>query len=143
MLQVMESMDIDELVERFQFFDEWEDRYRYLIDLGRTVPDLPAADRTEETKVRGCMSQVWFVGGLDSSVEPAVMRFRADSDSHIVKGLIAVLLVLYDGHPPSRAQQVDVKATFSSIGLDEHLSPNRRNGFFAMVDRIRSLSQAA
>jgi cysteine desulfuration protein SufE len=131
-------VEIGELVEHFQFFDDWEDRYRYLIDLGKELPELPAELKTEETKVRGCTSQVWLVGERDGDV----MRFRADSDSFIVRGLIVVLLTLYDRRTAAEVRATDVERVFRDIGLDTHLSPNRRNGFFSMVERIHALAAA-
>ncbi len=127
---------IEELVENFSFFDEWTDRYRYLIDLGRKVPDLDDIHKTEINKVRGCQSQVWMVMSFDS--ETGAMSLAADSDSAIVKGLIAILLAMYNGASPQQVIKADIDATFSEIGLDSHLSPNRRNGFFSMVNRIKA-----
>jgi cysteine desulfuration protein SufE len=132
-------MDIDELKENFSLFDEWEDRYRYLIDLGRDLPPLDDAYRTDAYKVEGCMSQVWLVPGS----EDGRLTFRADSDSAIVKGLIAVLLALYSGRRPAEILATDVEAIFREIGLETHISPNRRNGFFSMVDTIRRTAAAA
>jgi cysteine desulfuration protein SufE len=132
-------MDIDELKENFSLFDEWEDRYRYLIDLGRDLPPLDDAYRTDAYKVEGCMSQVWLVPGS----EDGRLTFRADSDSAIVKGLIAVLLALYSGRKPAEILATDIEGIFREIGLETHISPNRRNGFFAMVDTIRRTAAAA
>ncbi len=132
-------MTIDELIENFDFLGDWEERFGYLIELGRELPALPEAARTDETKIRGCLSQVWLVGGL----EGGVMRYQADSDAHIVRGLVAVLMVLLDGKAPAEVLATDVGAVFRTLGLDSHLSPNRRNGFAAMVDRMRALAAAA
>lgn len=132
-------MDIDELKENFSLFDEWEERYRYLIDLGRELPPLDDACKTDAYKVEGCMSQVWLVPGS----EDGRLTFRADSDSAIVKGLIAVLLVLYSGRTPAEILSTDVQGIFRDIGLETHISPNRRNGFFSMVDTIRRTAAAA
>lgn len=132
-------MDIDELKENFSLFDEWEDRYRYLIDLGRALPPLDEARRTDVYKVEGCMSQVWLV----PEAEGGRLSFRADSDSAIVKGLIAVLLVLFSGRTPQEILAIDVDGVFRDLGLEAHISPNRRNGFFSMVDTIRRTAQAA
>src|SRR3954449_9009223 len=135
----MSPMTVDELIENFSLFDDWEDRYRYLIDLGRELPPLDEALKTEETRVQGCMSQVWMVPlpGGDGTI-----RFAADSDSHIVKGLIAVLLVFYSGRTPRQILDLDIDGSFREIGLDQHISPNRRNGFFSMVERIRATARA-
>lgn len=132
-------MDIDELKENFSLFDEWEDRYRYLIDLGRALPPLDEARKTDLYKVEGCMSQVWLV----PETEGGRLTFRADSDSAIVKGLIAVLLVLFSGRTPQEILAVDIDGVFGELGLEAHISPNRRNGFFSMVDTIRRTARAA
>lgn len=132
-------MDIDELKENFSLFDEWEDRYRYLIDLGRALPPLDEARKTDLYKVEGCMSQVWLV----PETEGGRLTFRADSDSAIVKGLIAVLLVLFSGRTPQEILAVDIDGVFGELELEAHISPNRRNGFFSMVDTIRRTARAA
>jgi cysteine desulfuration protein SufE len=131
-------MDANELVARFAFFDDWQERYRYIIDLGMKLPNLDEKHKTEDNKVRGCMSQVWMV----HEVEDTTLHFYADSDSHIVKGLISVLLSLYSGHSAGDVLALDIENVFESIGLNQHLSPNRRNGFYAMVERIRSVATA-
>jgi cysteine desulfuration protein SufE len=122
-----------ELKENFGLLDEWDDRYAYLIDLGRKLPPLPEAYKTEASKVRGCMSQVWLVPGGTARD----FRFAADSDSSIVKGLIAVLASLFAGHSASEVVGIDAESEFRALGLEQHLSPNRRNGFVAMVGRIK------
>jgi cysteine desulfuration protein SufE len=134
-------MTKDELIENFSLFDDWEDRYRYLIDLGRQLPDLPADKRTDAYKVEGCMSQVWLVPGADG--EGGRITFRADSDSAIVKGLIAVLMVLYDRKTPREILDTDPEAVLGQLDLGSHISPNRRNGFYAMVERIKKTAHAA
>ncbi|MDW3206820.1 MAG: SufE family protein [Alphaproteobacteria bacterium] len=128
---------IDDLVEDFELFEDWEERYRYIVDLGKKLPEMPAAEKTEENKVRGCMSQVWMTCQEDKSTAPPVLHFRADSDAFIVKGLIAVLLELYSGRPPKEIEDLDATEALRRLGLESHLSPNRRNGFVAMVDRIK------
>ena len=130
-------MDAAELVDNFQFFDDWQERYAYLIDLGKDLPALPEEQRTELSRVRGCMSQVWLV------IEPGEgdrWVVLADSDSAIVRGLIAVLQVVYSDKTTAQMTAVDLDDFFSGIGLDQHLSPNRRNGFYAMVERIRTFA---
>lgn len=129
---------IDDLVDDFDLFEDWEERYRYIVDLGKKLPEMPEEEKTEDNKVRGCMSQVWMTCQEDSSVSPTVLRFRADSDAFIVKGLIAVLLELYSGRSPSEIQALDATEALRRLGLESHLSPNRRNGFVAMVERIKS-----
>ena len=122
-----------ELVDEFSMFDNWMDRYQYLIDLGRQLPDYPESERHDEDKVAGCQSQVW----LQASGGPAKMNFRAISDAAIVSGLIAVLLRLYDGQ--SAAEITGYEPTFiNTLGLDMHLSQSRANGLHAMLQRIRA-----
>ena len=135
-------MDTQELVFRFECFDDWQERYRYLIDLGRKLPPMNPADKVEENRVLGCVSQVWVVDEV-SEAEPPVYTFIADSDSHIVKGLIAIVQVVFSGKTQAEIAAADIDTVFTQIGLDEHLSPNRRNGFFSMVERIRNLAKAS
>jgi len=132
------SMSFDELKENFALFDEWDDRYAYLIDLGKKLPPLPDAWKTDTTKVRGCMSQVWLV----PDGTPERFEFAADSDSSIVKGLIAVLACLFIARPAAAVATTDAEGEFASLGLEQHLSPNRRNGFVAMVGRIKDAARA-
>jgi len=135
---------IDEIIENFELLDEWDDRYRYVIELGRTLPPLPKEAYTEENKVRGCASQVWFVSHLepDGAAGP-VLHFRGDSDAHIVRGLIAILFALYSGKPAREILQTDALAVFNRLGLGENLTPQRSNGFRSMVERIRRDAEAA
>ena len=137
------TMTVDELVESFEFFDDWEDRYAYVIDLGKKLPPMPEAEMVEENKVRGCMSQVWLVCEKDQAATPPVLRFRANSDAFIVKGLIAILLELFDGQTPAYIAETDAIDVMGRIGLDQHLSPNRRNGLVAMVQRIKTFAAEA
>lgn len=130
-------MSIDELVDNFALFDDWEERYRYLIDLGSRLPPMEDNLKTENSKVQGCMSQVWLVLGLDGDRR---LTMLADSDAQIVRGLIAVLAAVYAGKTPGEIAATDIDGAFSKLGLDAHLSPNRRNGFFSMVERIRNFS---
>lgn len=130
-------MNIQEIVDNFALFDDWEDRYRYLIDLGGHLPPMPESLKTEESKVRGCMSQVWMVLGWD---EDKRLTMAADSDAQIVKGLVAVLHMLFAGKTAAEIQAIDIEKFFASLGLDQHLSPNRRNGFFSMVERVRAFT---
>src|SRR4029079_4354531 len=128
----------------FDLMEEWDDRYRYLIELGRALPPLPEAARTDANQVRGCASQV----GLSTSVKPngsdgPVLAFEGDSDAHIVRGLIAVLFALYSGKGAKQILSTDAVALFEKLGLREHLTPQRSNGFRSMVDRIRRDADAA
>lgn len=136
--------DIDEIIDNFSLLDEWDDRYRYLIELGRALPPLAAEAHNEANKVRGCASQVW----LDTSVRPngaggPVLTFVGDSDAHIVRGLIAILFAMYSGHSAKDILASDAVALFEKLGLREHLTPQRSNGFRSMVDRIHSDARSA
>lgn len=135
-------MDVDELVESFAALGDWEERYRYLIEIGRKLPPLPEAERTEANKVRGCLSQVWLASTLHPGPPPR-LELRGDSDAHIVKGLIALLFKLYAGRSPREMLALDARAVFERLGLENHITMNRRNGFYAMVERIRVLAENA
>lgn len=132
------AMTIDELEENFSLFDDWEERYAYVIDLGKKLEPMPDEEKTEENKVRGCMSQVWLAHDVVEDDGATHLHFRADSDAFIVKGLIAVLMELYNDRRPEEILKTDAVEALGRIGLSSHLSPNRRNGFVAMVDRIKS-----
>lgn len=135
---------IDEITDNFSLLDEWDDRYRYLIELGRTLEPLPDSARDDAHKVQGCASQVWLLTSVESDGEGApVLRFVGDSDAHIVRGLIAVLLALYSGKPAREILAVDALALFDRLGLREHLTPQRSNGLRAMVERIRTEANRA
>jgi len=136
------GMDTETLISNFEFLDDWEDRYTLLIDLGKKLPEIPEEYKTEENKVRGCMSQVWMITVV-SQDHPPVIEFVADSDSHIVKGLIAVLLIVYSGKTLEEIRSVNIQEIFAALNLETHLSPNRRNGFYSMLERIRLLSESA
>lgn len=129
----MAQHNIQDLAENFALFDNWEDRYRYLIDLGKELPPMPEELKTDDRLVKGCTSRVW----MEPRVEGERFYFIADSDAHIVRGLIALLVAAYDGQALSDIGTIDIDVIFKEIGLDQHLSPNRRNGFFSMVDRIK------
>ena len=135
---------IDEIIDNFAVLDDWDDRYRYVIELGRMLAPLPDAIRTETNKVQGCASQVW----LDTTVAPngaagPTLSFVGDSDAHIVRGLIAILFALYSGKPAREILGADAIALFEKLGLREHLTPQRSNGFRSMVERIKSDARAA
>jgi cysteine desulfuration protein SufE len=135
---------IDEIVENFELLDQWDDRYRYVIELGRTLPPLPQAAYTDANKVRGCASQVWLLTHVkpDGGAGPS-LSFEGDSDAHIVKGLIAILFALYSGKHAKEILDTDALALFDRIGLRENLTPQRSNGLRAMVERIRAEAKAA
>jgi cysteine desulfuration protein SufE len=136
--------DIAEIIDNFSLLDEWDDRYRYLIELGRDLPPLAAEAHNDANKVRGCASQVW----LDTSVRPngaggPVLTFVGDSDAHIVRGLIAILFAMYSGRNAKDILATDAVALFEKMGLREHLTPQRSNGFRSMVDRIHADARSA
>jgi cysteine desulfuration protein SufE len=136
--------DIAEIIDNFSVLDDWDDRYRYLIELGRQLPPLAPSAYNDANKVQGCASQVW----LDTQVRPdgtggPILTFIGDSDAHIVRGLIAVLLAMFSGKRAKDILGIDALALFDKMGLREHLTPQRSNGFRSMVDRIRAEARAA
>lgn len=135
-------MTIDEILEGFEFIDDWEERYRFLIELGRDLDPLPEAAHSAANKVQGCASQVWLETEVSAGDDP-VLSFRGDSDAHLVRGLIAVLLALYSGRTARRILATDAGATLDRMGLKEHLTPQRSNGVRAMVERIKREAAAA
>lgn len=132
-------MELDELVETFEFLGDWEERYRYLIDLGRKLPPMPEADHSDVNKVRGCMSQVWLTHTVNPG-PPLTLQFHGDSDAHIVKGLIALLFELCSDRTPQQILDTDIGSAFARLGLESHITMNRRNGFYAMVERIKAMA---
>jgi cysteine desulfuration protein SufE len=126
----------------FAFLDEWEERYRYIIDLGAALPPYPDALRDDAHKVPGCVSQVWLDVEAGEGSDPA-LRFLGDSDAHIVRGLVAIVLALYAGKRASAVLATDAEAVLRELGLDEHLTPQRANGLRSMVRRIRQSAEAA
>jgi cysteine desulfuration protein SufE len=138
------GMAFDEIIENFELLDQWDDRYRYVIELGRMLAPLPDAARNESNKVRGCASQVWLETRIERGEKgDPVLTFVGDSDAHIVRGLIAILLMLYSGKTAQEILDVDSLAVFDRLGLREHLTPQRSNGLRSMVDRIRADARAA
>ena len=143
-LQHIQAMKIDDITENFSLLDDWDDRYRYVIELGRNLPPFPEEARTETNKVQGCASQVWLATRIKRDIgEGPVMTFVADSDAHIVRGLIAILLSVYSGKPAREILTTDALAVFDKLGLRENLTPQRSNGLRSMVERIRSHANAA
>jgi cysteine desulfuration protein SufE len=132
-------MTIDEIRDNFALLEEWDDRYRYVIELGRTLDPMPEAEHSSANKVQGCVSQVWLSKQLDrSDASKPLLKYLGDSDAHIVRGLIAILLTLYSGQPPQQILATDAIAVFDEFGFRDHLTPQRSNGLRAMVERIRS-----
>ena len=135
-------MTIDELKVEFQELGDWDDQCDYLIDLGRELPRLPESAKTEENRVHGCQSNVWLVADVKPTAPP-VVEFLANSDAIIVNGLIAVLTILYSGRTPQEILDVDAREVFRELGLERHLSSQRRNGLYGMVTRIRQIASLA
>ena len=127
-------MSLETLIDDFALFDDWEERYRYIIELGNGLKPLSEAEHNDTNKVQGCVSQVWLVNDRDGER----LSFRGDSDAHIVRGLVAILLDIYDGKSAKEIAAYDAESAFRQLGLGEHLTPQRSNGFYAMVQRIRN-----
>jgi cysteine desulfuration protein SufE len=137
-------MTIEEIRDNFALLDEWDDRYRYVIELGRTLEPMPEAEHSSENKVQGCVSQVWLSKRMDrTGRQQPVLKYRGDSDAHIVRGLIAILLTVYSGRTPQEILAVDAASVFDEFGFRDHLTPQRSNGLRAMMERIRSDARSA
>ena len=134
----------DTIQEDFASLDEWEDRYRYVIELGHELEPLAPDARNDVNKVRGCVSQVWLeTERRTNAAGETVLHYRGDSDSHLVRGLVAIAIALYSDQTPKRILETDAMATFRSLGLEQHLTPQRSNGVRSMIDRIRRDAEAA
>ncbi|GGF85387.1 cysteine desufuration protein SufE [Azorhizobium oxalatiphilum] len=139
-LELTPSPSLDDIFENFALLDDWDDRYRYVIELGRALPELPEGDRSVVNKVQGCVSQVW----LATTVSPGpVLTFRGDSDAQIVRGLVAILFAMFSGRSARDILALDPVAAFERLGLGAHLTPQRSNGFRSMVARIRADARVA
>ena len=136
-------MTIDEIRDNFTLLDEWDDRYRYVIELGRTLEPLSEDEHSAENKVNGCVSQVWLSKRIDRSQSEPRINYRGDSDAHIVRGLVAIVLSLYSGRTPQQILATDALAVFDEFGFRDHLTPQRSNGLRSMVERIRSDAREA
>lgn len=137
-------MALQDILDDFALLDEWEDRYRYLIELGRTLDPLPEEAHNEANKVRGCASQVWLETRVERDAGGGpVLYFRGDSDAHIVRGLVALTLALYSGHRAADIADIDALGVYRELGLAEHLTPQRSNGVRAMIERIKADARAA
>lgn len=131
-------MNIEEVKETFELMDEWEDRYRFIIDLGRKLPDFDEADQTEENRVHGCTSKVWLIHEL----KDGKIYFKGESDAHIVKGLVSIILMIFSGKTPKEIIDTDATLILTDLGLSQHLSPMRTNGLFSMVERIKVIGNS-
>jgi cysteine desulfuration protein SufE len=130
---------VEELIEDFAEFEDWQDRYRYLLEMGDELPEFPEEEKTDANLVQGCQSRVWMTADVDGTPERK-LHLHADSDSAIVRGLIAILVALYDDRPAREVNDVPIETAFQRIGLGQRLSPQRSNGFYSMVNRIRDLA---
>jgi cysteine desulfuration protein SufE len=137
-------MTIDDIRENFELLEDWDDRYRYVIELGRTLEPMPEAEHSAANKVQGCVSQVWLSKKVErGNAGEASLKYLGDSDAHIVRGLIAILLILYSGQTSQQILSTDAVAIFNEFGFREHLTPQRSNGLRAMVERIRTDAREA
>jgi len=134
-------VDIEDIKSSFGFFDDWEDKYRFIIDLGKELPNFATIDKTAERLVRGCQSQVWLISEFDGDND--LIKLRIDSDAHIVRGLIAIVLAVYDRRSPVFITEFNIDGLFEELDLLQHLSATRGNGLRAMVAKVRSSAQAA
>jgi cysteine desulfuration protein SufE len=137
-------MTIDDIRDNFALLDDWDDRYRYVIELGRTLEPMPNAEHSQDNKVQGCVSQVWLSKRVEhNGIGEPVLKYLGDSDAHIVRGLIAILLTLYSGQTPANILAADATGLFDEFGFRDHLTPQRSNGLRAMVERIRTDARGA
>lgn len=137
-------MSLDEILENFTYLDDWDDRYRYLIELGRTLEPLDEAAHNDVNKVRGCASQVWLETSVSRDLsEKPVLTFKGDSDAHIVRGLVALVLAIYSGQTVDKILVTDAQGLFQSLGLAGHLTPQRSNGVRSMIERIKTDARTA
>lgn len=137
----MKSLTVEELLDDFELLDSWEDRYRYVIELGDELDGLPEELKTEEHRVQGCVSNVWLVVEVQPG-DPPTIHFRADSDSQIVRGLVAILAMICSGHTAAEIAAIDIESLFDKLDLRRHLSRSRSNGLHSMIRRIRTLTDA-
>jgi len=132
------SESINDVIETFEFLDDWEDKYKYIIDLGRHLPAFEDKFMTEENRVHGCTSRVWLIHDYrDGSI-----IFKGESDAHIVRGLVALILMIFSGKTPDEIMAIEARDTLDLLGLEKHLSPMRTNGLFSMVEKIKSIAAA-
>ncbi len=135
---VAANLPLEEILANFELIDDWDERYRYLIELGRDLEPLPEAARTEANRVRGCASQVWLLSEAAGEGPARKLHFKGDSDAHIVRGLVALTLAIFSDQPPATILATDPFTVFEKLGLSQHLTPQRSNGVRSMVERIKS-----
>ncbi len=133
------TITTEDIIDSLSFFDSWEDRYKYIIDLGKQLPDMPETLKTDERLIKGCQSKVW----IDATVVDGKLILNADSDAFIVKGLLAVVLAAYNGQTPAQAKAFNIDEYFAELKLLNHLSPTRSNGLHAMVQRLKAITEAS
>ena len=134
---------IDEIRDNFELLEDWDDRYRYVIELGRTLEPMPEAEHSAANKVNGCVSQVWLQKLVERDGGTPILKYRGDSDAHIVRGLVAIVLALYSGHTPQQILATDAISVFDEFGFRDHLTPQRSNGLRSMVERIKTDAKEA
>ena len=134
---------IDDIRENFELLDDWDDRYRYVIELGRTLEPMPEDEHSAANKVNGCVSQVWLQKLVDRDDGAPILKYRGDSDAHIVRGLVAIVLALYSGRTPQEILTTDAISVFDEFGFRDHLTPQRSNGLRSMVERIKTDAKEA
>ena len=137
-----EQTSIEQLIDDFSYLEDWEDRYAHVLELGRALAPLSAEEHTDTTLIRGCVSQVWLVREPISDEADPVLTFRGDSDSQLVRGLIAILLMVFSGHKASEIMNLDASVVLGTLGLDQHLTPQRANGLSSMVTRVKAEAAA-
>lgn len=142
-MALFDTLSIEDVIDNFSLFDSWEDKYTYLMDLGKKLPPLSAEAKNDATKVKGCQAEVWVRAQFEPSGAETVMRLEGDSASAIVKGLVALALLLFSGKPVTEIPRIDEKATFEALGLDQYLSPTRKVGLNAMVKKIKGYALEA
>lgn len=134
---------IDEIRDNFELLEDWDDRYRYVIELGRTLEPMPEEEHSAANKVQGCVSQVWLQKLVDRDGGAPILKYRGDSDAHIVRGLVAIVLALYSGRTPQQVLATDAISVFDEFGFRDHLTPQRSNGLRSMVERIKTDAKEA
>jgi cysteine desulfuration protein SufE len=132
--------DLEEIITNFEYLEEWEDRYGYVIELGKAMPTMPEELQNERTRVHGCVSQVWLASNIETGENGVIIRFTGDSDAMIVRGLIAIILAIYSGRTATEIQQADAWDILKKIGLHDHLTQQRSNGISALISRIKSIA---
>lgn len=133
-------MAIERVIQAFEMMPSWQERYGLIIDMGRKLPPMPEADKVDDNLLDGCLSKVWMTAELDTDEQPPVLRLTADSDSQIVRGLIAIVFEVFNNRPPSEILETDIESVFQQLELEQHITPGRRNGLSSMVRRVRELA---